>query len=297
VKKIIIAVFVIFSIVENVSSDEIQISQELLKTEALENFDWYGELSIESVTLNWMKCDNAGGWEDKREVKTAKVKILTQIFDGSLRKYTDGAFEIAYVKDDFTFNLMNKMMSFARKTWGEPYSIVDLTEPEQFGVKSVYYRAQWLFNETLIHFHVLGHDSKYEKEEELLGALLFSHKEKHELLKNLICLKCDSKRIFTKGYGEDEVADEDDIIFIIDLNDNNILRRDKSTLGKITTITDGFIEAKWEDKKAQTKSTLRIDRVLGSYNLEIVSTNVSGVKLRQRGNCSKIEMNELEPLF
>lgn len=89
-------------------------------------------------------------------------------------------------------------------------------------------------------------------------------------------------------------------IVFVDLNHNLLLRRDKTTLGKITQASDDYFISEWEDK--DTKHRFVIDRKLGTYEwnftlLEPKPKKYYGVDgVVNWGKCEKTNV-EREPKF
>ena len=179
------------------------------------------------------------------------------------------------------------------KTWGEPIKSIDNSwrgKEESFDEN----KTEWLIGNTHIKFSVFGaqiHDTWIPG----ICALRITKQGKYPLLKDLIALKCEGQRRLFGFKDSTEIIPVSPFVVLVDLNDNKLLRRDRSTMGKITQASDDYFVAEWQDKNI--KNSFTIDRKLGTY--EWKATSLESKKSSGAVNWSRCEKTNLqmEPKF
>ena len=289
---------------------ESSIPAEFTDRAVLASANWTDVAFVHAIASGWDRYTGTQPFENKevsggaREVLYAKeIQISGGIFSATVRRFnSDGVFEFVFVgKDDATFSrdFREKFMSSALTKWGTPFKDVDTSLTEKEGSTDSH-DVEWVIGNTQIKFTFSGMDM-YGRRTSTLCALVITRNGKYPPLKDLIALKCEGQsRLF--GFEDPTVVTPDlPFVVVVNLNDNSLLRRDKSILGKITQASEDYFVAEWQDEDTKTApapvpktNELIIDRKLGTYEWKTtLLANKSQGKVSS-GNCEKtnLQMDE-----
>jgi hypothetical protein len=290
----------------------VQIPPEFKNKELLENIKWTDPVYIQAITSGWDKYTGSQYFENAELVGGAREVLYTKemqeygaAFSATLRRFkSDGVFEFVFVSkgdDALPKDFREKFMNYAVKAWGAPLKDIDTSLTDKEGGTDSH-DVEWVLGNTQVKFTFSGVDM-YGRRISSLCALIVTQNGKYPPLKDLIPLKCEGQ---SRLFGFDDSAEtmpELPFIVLLDLNDNRVLRRDKSILGKITQVSDDYFIAEWQDKDTKTgpapilkANRLTIDRKLGTYEWKgTLVANKSQGKISS-GSCEKVNF-QMEPKF
>jgi hypothetical protein len=208
---------------------------------------------------------------------------------------SDGAFEFVFVdkdSDSFSKDFREKFMSFAVKAWGAPSKDIDTSHSDKEGGTDSH-DVEWVLGNTQIKFTFAGMDI-YGRWILGISTLTITQNGKYPPLKDLFALKCEGQATtFTPG-APSETLPASSFVIIVDLNENVLLRQDKSILGKITRTSEDYYVAEWQDKLRNNRFT--INRKLGTFEWETTLLANENYRRVERGDCEKINL-QTEPKF
>jgi hypothetical protein len=277
------------------AEDITQIPAQLKDKNFLTSVKWTDANIVLEIASGWDKYIGKQGIEGKETLREKDIQIYGTKFSVEVRKFvSDGVFEFVFInKGDFPKDLREKFMNYAVETWGVPLKNIDYSSGDQKnGLDN--HEVEWLLSDTHIKFISIG-AQLYGKWVSTLFILIITQQGKYPLLKDLIGLKCDGqKRLF--GFEDStQITPVSPFVILIDLNHNSLRRRNKSTIGKITQVSNDYFISEWNEK--DKKHRFVIDRKLGTYEWKttpLESTKNYGAI--EWGNCEKTNLH-LEPKF
>jgi hypothetical protein len=152
-------------------------------------------------------------------------------------------------------------VSYGVKTWGVPLKNIDYSwRGKENSVDS--HDVEWLLGNTHIKFGIFGAEM-YDSWISGLCILIITQQGKYALLKDLVALKCEGQKRLVGFEDSTKIIPVSPFVVLVDLNHNELLRRDRSTLGKITQASEDYFVAEWQEKDRKDRFT--IDRKLGTY--------------------------------
>ena len=276
---------------------ENSIPVELTNRELLANVKWRDAAFVEAITPGWEIYTGTQHFENeervagaREELYTKKIQLNGAVFSASVRRFkSDGAFEFVFVSkdsDSYSKDFREKFMSFAVKAWGVPSKDIDTSFSDKEGGTDSH-DVEWLLGNTQIKFTFSGMDM-YSRRIWSICALIVTQNGKYPPLKDLIALKCEGQvtRFTTDAHSETIPASS--FVILVDLNEDALLRQDKSHMGKITRTSEDYYVAEWQGK--DTKNRFTITRKLGTYEWETTLLSNGNYQAVQRGNCEKINL-------
>jgi hypothetical protein len=276
---------------------ENSIPAEFSNRELLSNAKWTDAAFVQAITSNWDRYTGTQDFDGEEVLREKEIKIYGVVFTVQARRFnSDGVFEFVFMnKDHFLRDFREQFVSYGVKTWGAPLkSIDDSWGGKGQGIDSC--EIEWLLGNTHIKFGMFGAitDDRW-----FPGAcyLRITKQGKHALLKDLIALKCEGQRRLFGFKDSTEIIPVSPFVVLVDLNDNTLRRRDRSTWGKITEASEDYFVAEWQEKDKTFKHRFTIDRKLGTYEWKMTplepNKNYGGVNW---GNCVKTNL-QMEPKF
>jgi len=271
-----------------------------LQSEKLKKIDWKKSKNISTIYEKWKKYDEVQDIEEKtiirREVDA--VKIGNTVFTVSLNKFKlDGINEIVLYShseaqdsacDDIKKEL-DKIIEIKSKSVELNYFAKSKADFNRFDVIS-----SWEIANTRVLFNCFG--STTSNSGFISMVVQISDKDKIEQVKDPTYLKCEGLTQDFRNGVETKTTPIPPVVFIIDENRKELRRGDSSTLGKIEIFNSQNIISRFEDPKDKNFSAkLTIDRIAGSFNLEVSSIlKNKGPRSKTFGSCKKTNS---EPAF
>jgi hypothetical protein len=290
-KMLAYSIYILFSLSGLVwAENSVEIPIEFTNRNFLTNIRWTDTNLIQKVISNWDMYSEKQGIEGKEILRKKGIKIYDVMFLVEARKFTsDNVFEFVFnTENGFSQDFREQFMSYAVKTWGQPSTHIDYS----WGGKVdafVSHEVDWFIKDTHIRFDFSGAvlDGHW-----FPGFCLFfiTQKGKYDPLKELIALKCEGKSQLFGFPDRREITPVNAFIVFVDLKNKQLLRRDRSPLGKITEATDEHFISEWTDKTKDQKHRFFIDRKLGTYEWKTTpSESGKNYGAVNWGNCEKTD--------
>jgi len=277
------------------AEDIVQIPIEFKNRDFLTNAKWTDASFIQRITSSWDSYTGKQDLEGKEVLRKKGIQIYDAVFSVEARRFiSDGVFEFVFMdKGGFSKDFREKFIGYAVKAWGAPSKNIDYSwSGKESSVDN--HEMEWLLKDTYIRFTIFGAEM-YNSWIPGFCVLLITQQGKYAPLKELITLRCEGQRRLFGFRDSTETTTVNPFIIFVDLNYNRLLRRDRSTLGKITQTSDDYFISEWEDK--DRKHRFVIDRKLGTYEWKTTTLepnkNYGAVNW---GNCEKTNLQK-EPKF
>jgi hypothetical protein len=272
------------------AEDIVQIPTEFKNKEFLANAKWTDLAFIQGITSNWDSYTGKQDMEGKEVLRKKEIQIYGAVFSAEARRFiSDGVFEFVFVNNDFSKDFREKFVRYAVETWGVPSKHIDYSWGGDDN-----HDMEWLLKNTYIKFNIFGVEM-YNSWIPGICVLIITQQGKYAPLKELITLKCEGQRRLFGFRDSTETTAVTPFIVFVDLNYNRLLRRDRSTLGKITQASDDYFISEWQEKNR--KHRFIIDRKLGTYEWKTTllesNKNYGAVDW---GHCEKSNL-QIEPKF
>lgn len=282
---------------------ENSIPVELTSRELLANAKWTDAAFIQAITSSWERYTGTQHFENeelaagaREELYMKEIQMYGAVFSASVRRFkSDGAFEFVFVNkdsDSFSKDFRERFMSFAVKAWGAPTKDIDTSFSDKEGGTDSH-DVEWLLGNTQIRFTFSGVDM-YGSRISSICALTVTQNGKYPPLKDLIALKCEGQLTTFTPDAPSETVPASSFAIFVDLNDDALLRQDKSYLSKVTQTSEDYYVAAWQDKVRKNRFT--INRKLGTYERETTLLTNENYRAVEQGNCEKIDL-QAEPKF
>lgn len=278
------------------ADDFIQIPAELRNKEFLEKVKWTDATFFQKITSSWDKYTGKQDIKGKEILREKEIQIYGTVFSVQARRFSDGTFEFAFdTKDSFSKDFQEKFLSYAIKTWGTPLKSIDNSWRGK-EMSTEHHEMEWLLKNTHIKITTLG-TQVFDSWVPHFCILLITQEGKYVPLKDPIALKCEGQKKLFGLPNSAEITPVSAFIVLVDLNRKHLLRRDKSSIGEITEVTEEHFISEWTDKTKGFKHRFFIDRKLGTYEWKTTSLE-SGKNygMVDWGNCEKIDL-ELKQKF
>lgn len=274
-----------------------------LDAEFLRTLEWTDIKSVKMLVSNWSHNESSSethtfpNHPDLSVVDSGQLEIDGIVFDAAIQHFgATGLHRVVFAagsgSNDYKASTRNmefcsRQAGLFNDQYGETPTIYDLSRPTSTQTATVDMRGQWDIGETRVVFKCFAL-KMYEGFVPII-FLSYGHRSSIDSLVMPLHILCSVNQKGT-GIFEDENVSQNPPFQLTILDDREEIISRKN-LGKVQHFSDQSIITSMSNDKKKIESTFKLNRVTGTYEWEIVSTqdsSVGGSGLLLWGQCEKV---------
>lgn len=264
--------------------------KELLSPDFIRNLTWKTDPRLAQIVNKWPAYIGEQGFEDRIVLNQTETRIMGVKFQVEYREFKANSMGeillLTGVKDDHGKDFCTSFVEWGAKHYGKPHKVIDLsTVPNKEGGFFENLWADWEIGQTRIKMVCSG-AVVYGSYIPGVSLVMYRQKDQEKALEELIYIECSrTSKDFGPLFKDSPIQQQPPFILIINPNDRDLRRQDKSFFLKTNKFSDAEILASEENEKGTHE--MRIDRTTGNYEWKIRMKPDIRNGVDQWGKCSQ----------
>jgi len=256
-----------------------------LSRNQLSQFDWRSGAGILDYVKDWKDYAGKQDYVGRTVLKEQSISLLNTKFVAEFRVIKDKqTFEMLIKPSDrlTSRELVSGFALFVKETLGNPDMTVDFSHTRDNKSETLDVTSDWIFGTTRARLSNKG----IKKEGEWILFVCYLQITDRKILGDLqrpIYLKLSGQKrpVGLGGNAKEERIEP--ILFVLNLNDKEILTRAYGIFCELKEVTDDFLLGEWQ--RDEYDHVFRIDRRLGTFSWKVRSKENKNLGFDLWGEC------------